>query len=194
MQPNHWGTSLESGWWSYPWNSETVYTRSCQKNNCIGRLWKQLVTPKCTFLVQVATSSGCGNYHSSRRRRSGEVVLRANTVPLGRQRLGQTGAGPRRQLLMSSVNARVSRQGFPTMSKLLQESGELCCLFSRDLAKLADVWCLELCAVTLFVLLLKFGAVLSIIICGYEWLFDGSVLVGGMDCCVLLSCCLFWGC
>ena len=55
------------------------------------------------------------------------------------------------------------------MSKLLQESGELCCLFSRNPAKLADVWCLELCVGTLFVLLLKFGAVLTII-CGYEWL------------------------
>ena len=32
------------------------------------------------------------------------------------------------------------------------------------------------CAGTLFVLLLKFGAVLSII-CGYEWLFDGGFLV-----------------
>ena len=49
--------------------------------------------------------------------------------------------------------------------------------------------CLELCAGTLFLLLLKFGAVLSII-CGYEWLFDGGFLVGG-DCSVLLSCGLF---
>ena len=43
---------------------------------------------------------------------------------------------------------------------------------------------------TLFVLLLKFGAVLSII-CGYEWLFDGGFLVGGMDCSVLSLCGLF---
>ena len=35
---------------------------------------------------------------------------------------------------------------------------------------------LELSAGTLSVLLLKFGAVLSII-CGYEWLFDGGFLV-----------------
>ena len=37
---------------------------------------------------------------------------------------------------------------------------------------------------------LKFGTVLSII-CDYEWLFDGRFLVGGIDCSVLLSCCLF---
>ena len=71
------------------------------------------------------------------------------------------------------------------MSKLLQESGELCSLFSRNPAKLADVWCLELCAGTLFVLLLKFGAVLRII-CGYEWLFDGSF---SHDSCVYVVLC-----
>ena len=76
------------------------------------------------------------------------------------------------------------------MSKLLQESGYFSSLFSRNPAKLADVWCLELCAGTLFVLLLKFGAVLSII-CGYEWLFDSGFLVGGIDCSVLLSCVFF---
>ena len=32
------------------------------------------------------------------------------------------------------------------------------------------------CAGTLFVLLLKSGAVLRIV-CGYEWLFDGGLLV-----------------
>ena len=50
--------------------------------------------------------------------------------------------------------------------KLRQESGELCSLYSSNPAKLADVWCLDLCAATLFVLLLKFGAVLSIM-CGF---------------------------
>ena len=47
----------------------------------------------------------------------------------------------------------------------------------------------KLCAGTLFVLLLKFATVLSII-CGYEWLFDGGFLVGGIDCSALLLC---WG-
>ena len=37
-------------------------------------------------------------------------------------------------------------------------------------------WCPKLCAGTLFVLLLKFGAVLSII-CGYEGLLNGGFLV-----------------
>ena len=48
-------------------------------------------------------------------------------------------------------------------------AGELKSVFSfqlRNPAKLAECWCLELCAETLFVLLLKFGAVLSII-CGF---------------------------
>ena len=36
-----------------------------------------------------------------------------------------------------------------------------------------------------FVLLLKFGAVLSSI-CGYEWLFVWRCLVGGVDCSVFL--------
>ena len=48
----------------------------------------------------------------------------------------------------------------------LQESGELCSIYNKNPAKLADVWCLELCAETLFVLLLKFDAILSII-CGF---------------------------
>ena len=65
--------------------------------------------------------------------------------------------------------------------------------FNRNLAKLADVWCLKLCAGTLFVLLVKFGVVLSIIY-GYEWLFDGVFLVGGKDCRLLLWCSVFWGC
>ena len=79
------------------------------------------------------------------------------------------------------------------MSKLLQESDALCSLSSRNPTKIADVWCLELCAGALLVLLLKFGAVLSII-CGYEWLFEGGFLVEGIDCSVLLSYGLFWGC
>ena len=54
----------------------------------------------------------------------------------------------------------------PHNGKLLQDSGELCSLYSSNPAKLAAVWCLDLCAETLFVLLLKFGAVLSII-CGF---------------------------
>ena len=54
----------------------------------------------------------------------------------------------------------------------------VCCLFIRNLAKLADFRCLELCAGTLFVLLLKFGAVLSII-SGYEWLFFFLFFWGG---------------
>ena len=51
--------------------------------------------------------------------------------------------------------------------------------FNRNPAKLADVWCLQLCAGTLFVLLLKFSAVL-IIICGFllavSWLEAYTVL------------------
>ena len=54
----------------------------------------------------------------------------------------------------------------PQEEELRQESGELCSLYNRNPAKLADVWCLELCGETLFVLLLKFDAVLSII-CGF---------------------------
>ena len=50
-----------------------------------------------------------------------------------------------------------------------------------------DAW---KCAGTLFVLSLKFGAVLGII-CGYEWLFDGCFLVGVIDCGVLLASGLF---
>ena len=75
---------------------------------------------------------------------------------------------PFEQLLCiaASMMACLCSQGFPTTTKLLQESGELCSLFSRNPSKLVDVWCLELCAGTLFVLLLKFGAVLSII-CGF---------------------------
>ena len=42
----------------------------------------------------------------------------------------------------------------------------MCSLYHSNPAKLAAVGCLELCAETLFVLLLKFGAVLSII-CGF---------------------------
>ena len=53
--------------------------------------------------------------------------------------------------------------GLPHNRKLRQESGELCSLYNSNPAKLADVWCLELCAATLFVPSLKFGAVLSII-------------------------------
>ena len=49
-------------------------------------------------------------------------------------------------------------------------------LYNRNPAKIADIWCLEQCAGTLFVLLLKFGAVLGII-CGYEWLSDGGFLL-----------------
>ena len=50
--------------------------------------------------------------------------------------------------------------------KLRQENGELWSFYNNNPAKLADVWCLKLCAATLFVLLLKVGAVLSII-CGF---------------------------
>ena len=57
-------------------------------------------------------------------------------------------------------------QGPPNNRKLQQESGELCSLYNSNPAKLAEVWCLNLCAGTLFVLLLKFGAILSII-CGF---------------------------
>ena len=53
----------------------------------------------------------------------------------------------------------IDSQGFPTATTLLQESGELCSLFSRNPAKLAVVWCLKLCVGTLFVLLLNFGIV-----------------------------------
>ena len=76
--------------------------------------------------------------------------------------------------------------GLPHKRTLLQESAELCSLYNRNTMKLAAVWCLKLCAGTLFVLLLKFSAVLSII-CGFLCLF----LVGGIDCSVLLSCGLF---
>ena len=38
--------------------------------------------------------------------------------------------------------------------------------FPTNLATISNVWCLEICAGTLFVMLLKFGAVLSII-CGF---------------------------
>ena len=60
----------------------------------------------------------------------------------------------------------IKLSGLPHNRKLLQESGELCSLYNSNPAKPAEVWCFELCAATLFVLLLKFGAVLSII-CGF---------------------------
>ena len=57
--------------------------------------------------------------------------------------------GKKNELSISNCTQLLTHQGFPTTSKLLQESGELCSLFNRNPAKLADVWCLELCAGTL---------------------------------------------
>ena len=68
-----------------------------------------------------------------------------------------------RGTLLHSV---IDSSGLPVNRKLLQLSGTFCQLFSRNPAKLAKVRCPGLCAETLFVLLLKFGAVLSII-CGF---------------------------
>ena len=48
----------------------------------------------------------------------------------------------------------IDSQGFPTTSTLQQESGELYSLCNSNLAMPAEVWCLELYAATLFVLLL----------------------------------------
>ena len=60
-------------------------------------------------------------------------------------------------------------------------SGEFCLSFPTNPATTSNVWCLKICAGTQFVMLLKFGAVLSII-CGflmavYTW-----------------TCGRFWGC
>lgn len=96
-------TSLEEGWWSYPLNSETVYTSPFSSEKQLYRLTVKAACDDqnaCSLfryqpLVGVVTITAAG-----------EVALRANTVPLARQRLGRTGTGPRRQLLMSSVNAR----------------------------------------------------------------------------------------
>ena len=66
------------------------------------------------------------------------------------------------------------------------DGGELNSVFSipiASLSKLAEVRCPGLCAETLFVLLLKFGAVLSII-CGFWWRF----IFGPIYCSLLLSC------
>ena len=69
-----------------------------------------------------------------------------------------------RGTLLHSV---IDSSGLPVNRKLLQKkSGKFSQLFSRNPAKLAEVRCPGLCAETLFVLLLKFGAVLSII-CGF---------------------------
>ena len=42
----------------------------------------------------------------------------------------------------------------------------ICLSFSTKPATISNVWCLEICAGTLFLMLLKFGAVLSVI-CGF---------------------------
>uniref|UniRef100_A0A671Y6F2 ADAM metallopeptidase domain 12 n=1 Tax=Sparus aurata TaxID=8175 RepID=A0A671Y6F2_SPAAU len=68
-----------------------------------------------------------------------------------------------RGTLLHSV---IESSGLPVNRKLLQKSGTFCQLFSRNPVKLAEVRCPRLCAETLFVLLRKFGAVLSII-CGF---------------------------
>ena len=62
-----------------------------------------------------------------------------------------------------TTHSVIDLPGLPHNRRLLQEGGELCSLYK---AKLAAVWCLHLCAGTLFVLLLKFGAALNII-CGF---------------------------
>ena len=60
--------------------------------------------------------------------------------------------------------------GLPHNRKLRQESGELYSLYNSNPAKLAAVWCLELCADTLFA---------EVWCCSehYIWLFDGGVLL-----------------
>ena len=76
-----------------------------------------------------------------------------------------------RRTLLHSV---IESSGLLVNWKLLQKSGKFSQLFSINPAKLVEVRCPGLCAETLFVLLLKFGAVLSII-CGilvavYIWI------------------------
>ena len=66
----------------------------------------------------------------------------------------------------SSLSRRTLLHSVIDSSGLQDSDDELWCLFNRNPAKLADVWCLGLCAGTVFVLLLKFGAVMSII-CGF---------------------------
>ena len=59
--------------------------------------------------------------------------------------------------------------------------GEICLSFPTKPATISNVWCLEICAGTLFLMLLKFGAVLSII-CGfliaiYTWIHLPQLIV-----------------
>ena len=65
---------------------------------------------------------------------------------------------------ITPLHSVIDSSGFPTTGSCW--SGELCSVFNRNPAKLADSWCPELCAGTIFVLLPKFGAALSII-CGF---------------------------
>ena len=60
----------------------------------------------------------------------------------------------------------IDLQGFPTTAGCCRRVVKLCSLYNSNPAKIAVVWCLELCAATLFAQLLKFGAVRSII-CGF---------------------------
>ena len=72
--------------------------------------------------------------------------------------------GKRMELIISNCTRWSTCMDFPTTG--MQKSGEICSLYNSNPAKPAEVWCLELYAETLFVLLLKFGAVLSNI-CGF---------------------------
>ena len=54
--------------------------------------------------------------------------------------------------------------------------GEFCLAFPINTAIISNVWCLEICAGTLFVMLLKFGAVLSII-CGFLMVYTWTHLL-----------------
>ena len=64
-------------------------------------------------------------------------------------------------LLHSVIDSQASahdKEGF--------SGGEFSLCFPTNTATISNVWCLEICAGTLFLMLLKFGAVLSII-CGF---------------------------
>ena len=73
--------------------------------------------------------------------------------------------------------------GFPTRGSCC---GELCSLYNRNSAKLAAVWCLELCAGTYLSCCWNLVLLWALSAAFWQWF-----LVGGIECCALLSCGLF---
>ena len=70
------------------------------------------------------------------------------------------------------LHSVIDLQGFPKTRRLL--GWWVCLSFPTKPAMISNVWCLEICPGTLFLILLKFGAVLSVIygllIAIYTWI------------------------